>query len=111
MIKIETIKDIYPAIDELIRILADKNNQQQELAKVLKHRMYEVSWTSGSELYAELKNILQKFIVQKNLGIDKSFLEQMEHIIETIDGWEKSRKIQWIKPGSKDWGKTDLDKK
>jgi len=110
MVKIETIKDIYPAIDELISMLADKNSQQQELAKVLKNRMYEVSWTSGSELLAELKEVIKNFIEKENHGLDDLLMQQMARVINVITNWEKNREIRWIKPSSKDWGKTDLDK-
>jgi hypothetical protein len=108
MIKIQTIKDVYPAIDELISILANKSGEQRELSTILKNRMYDSSWTTGSELYEELKNVLQNFIKQKNHGLEDILIQQMIKVIDVISNWEKNRNIRWVKPSSKDWGKTTL---
>ena len=86
MIKVNKTKDIYPAIDELIKVLAQKN--EQKISDILYHRIYKVSWTSRSELFEELQSILKDFFQKKGSDIDKLIADQIESIIKTI---EKSR--------------------
>ena len=54
MINVKKIDDIYPAVEELIKILAQNN--EQHYSDVLSHRMYKVSWTSRDELFEELQH-------------------------------------------------------
>jgi len=100
MLKIETIKDIYPAIDELISVLAKKDSKQQELANILKNRMYESCWTTGSELLRELKYVIKNFIKKKK--VEDTLNKQMVKIIDVINDWENNREIRWIRPLPKD---------
>ena len=57
MKKVKEAEDIYPAIDELIKILSE--NDKQTISNTLDHRMYKVSWTSRSELFEELSVVLE----------------------------------------------------
>ena len=55
-IRTPTPEDIYPAIDDLIHELREAGLEAD--ANVLAHRMYEVVWTTGNELFEELVNVL-----------------------------------------------------
>jgi hypothetical protein len=83
MININNIEDIYPAIDELIKVLPHKN--EQRLSDILKHRMYKVSWTSRSELFEELQNVLRGFLQEKTSGFDKVIVDQIKQVLLTIE--------------------------
>jgi len=83
MIKIEKIEDIYPAIDELIIVL-DKNDKQRYFSKVLKHRMYEVAWTTRSELLEEISKVLKDLIESKKNNLDDIIRSQIDEILNII---------------------------
>lgn len=83
MIKITKIEDVYAAIDELIKVLAQKN--EQRVSDILDHRMYKVSWTSSSELFEELQGILRNFLQEKRSNLDNLIVGQIEEILKTIE--------------------------
>ena len=56
MKQIQTIEDVYPAIEELIAEL--KLGSRSHLADILHHRMHLVAWTTASELLEELHCVL-----------------------------------------------------
>ena len=84
MTDINKIEDIYPAIDKLIKILVAEN--EQRISKILQHRMYQVSWTSRSELLEELERILQEYLQKKRSNLDKLVVDRIEGILRGIDG-------------------------
>lgn len=92
MIEIKTIKDVYSAVDELMHLLT-KNTKQKELAKMLRHRMYEVSWTTGSEVYSELNKVFRHFTEMHNINLDDNIIIQINKIIRVIDEYFKDKKI------------------
>jgi hypothetical protein len=78
MINVNKIEDIYPAIDGLIKVLAQKN--EQGISDVLHHRMYKVSWTFRSELFEELQGVLKDFLLGALWpGAGYCFLSQVTH--------------------------------
>jgi hypothetical protein len=83
MIRIRKIDDIYPAIGELIAIL-NKNDKQRQLAAILQHRIYKVSWTSRSELFEELNKVLKGFIEKDKHSLEEPFLNQVNEILKII---------------------------
>ena len=83
MIDVQTSQDVYPAVGELIALLEEAGHQR--VAVVLRHRMYEVSWTSGSELLEELKKVLEGFTALDARTIDGALVDQMRAIIRVID--------------------------
>ena len=83
MIKVTKIEDVYAAIDELIKVLAQKN--EQRVSDILDHRMYKVSWTSSSELFEELQGILRNLIQEKRSNLDNLIVGQIEEILKTIE--------------------------
>ncbi len=84
MTNINKIEDIYPAIDELIKILAAEN--EQRISNILQHRMCKVSWTSRSELLEELQRILKEYIQEERSNLDKLIVDRIEDILRRIDG-------------------------
>jgi hypothetical protein len=83
MMKVNKIEDIYPAIDELIKVLAQNNKQR--LSNILHHRMYKVSWTSRDELFEELSNVLKSMLKNEKHELDPSVIEQIAGIHRLID--------------------------
>lgn len=84
MTNINKIEDIYPAIDELIKILASEN--EQRISNILQHRMYKVSWTSRSELLEELQRILKEYLQKERSNLDKLIVSRIEDILRGIEG-------------------------
>lgn len=84
MINIQSIKDIYPAIKELIKIF-EKDDNCKNIVLVLKHRMFEVSWTSSSELYEELSRLFKGFLVTNRKNLDRKSINQIKRIIYIIN--------------------------
>jgi len=83
MINVKKIDDIYPAVQELIKILAQNN--EQHYSDVLSHRMYKVSWTSRDELFEELQKVLNNLINGDQKGLDSSITNQVKDILQHID--------------------------
>ncbi len=75
------VVDVYPAIEEMIQILKESGNEA--LASILDHRMHQVSWTSGSELLEELKDVLQDYMSSDQF-IENEMSEQMKKIVTVI---------------------------
>jgi len=83
MINVHTIEDIYPAIDELIKVLPQKNKQC--ISNVLSHRMYKVSWTSRDELFEDLQNVLKDFLKKEKDDLDSLIVDQVNDILQLIE--------------------------
>jgi len=85
MKNISTIQDIYPAIEELIPFLREQG--YTELSCILEHRMYEVAWTSATELHEELRDVLcdamSKFDFTNEIG------KQMKKLVAIIEAESK----------------------
>ncbi len=82
MINVQTIKDIYPAIEELIDHYA--RDEDLNISNILRHRMYEVSWTSQGELFEELHNVLTGFLEKKGDVLDSKIVHQINSILTLI---------------------------
>ncbi len=94
MLKIQRkLENVYPAVKELIEEL--KLSGQAKLAETLHHRMYEVPWTTGTELYEELKNIFTEILTSKKIEVSESLKNQMKEIVLTIEKF-----FQWQKQHS-----------
>jgi len=83
MIHVKKIEDVYPAIEELIKVLAQKN--EQKISDLLHHRMYKVSWSSSSELFEELQGVLKGFLQKEGRNLDKRIADQIEDILKAIE--------------------------
>jgi len=82
MIKIQTITDVYPAIEELIIEL--RTVPQLKLADTLHHRMHMVTWTSGSELLEELQNIFTDTLQSSDVKFPAPIENQIQQIMHVI---------------------------
>lgn len=77
-----TITDIYADIDDLILLL--KNNSHRELAEQMEHRMYKVSWTSGSELLECIEDILRENLNSENKSFEAKVANKMKEVLGKI---------------------------
>lgn len=78
-----TNEQIYAAIDELNVLL--KASGQEKLATILEHRVYKVSWTSGSELLENIASILVKYIGEQGNDLDNLTVDKMKLIIKSVE--------------------------
>jgi hypothetical protein len=75
--------DIYTELDDLIVLL--RNSSNNELAAILEHRMYKVTWTSGSELLECIADILgQELRAPRAPKRNAEITERMREILEDI---------------------------
>ena len=81
MKQVQTIEDVYPAIDELIVEL--KAAGCTHLAAILDHRMHQVSWSARSELFEELNDILTKALGSQEPTPPEA-LQQLERVLLVI---------------------------
>jgi len=87
MIKVTTVDDIYPAVDELV--IGLRASGQVRLANILHHRMHQVAWTTRSELFTELGNVLRHAMeADKNIcGSEREQVERIMHVLnECLNG-------------------------
>lgn len=88
MKQVQTVEDVYPAIEELIAELKT-TNQSSKLAAILHHRMHQVAWTARSELFEELQNVFTKALQSETAIIAKPTRNQIQQILEVIDVYLK----------------------
>ena len=81
MIQIQSIDDIYPAVEELIELL--KRDRTSMLSAILDHRMRRVAWTTGDELLEELRFVLTK--ARGNEVFDADILAQIDRLVLVIN--------------------------
>ena len=74
-------KDIYDFLKELIINL--KKEDQKQLAEILDHRINKVAWTTSSELFEELENILNKASDSENLSSELK--NQVDEILRMLE--------------------------
>jgi hypothetical protein len=82
MIQVQTIKDVYPALDELVAELNEAG--QSRLATTLHHRMHEVAWTARSELFEELRDVLTGALKSDAGKLPAELKQQMERVLVVI---------------------------
>jgi hypothetical protein len=89
MKSIQTVEDVYPAIEELIAELKLAGNPR--LAEILHHRMHQVAWTARSELFEELQTVLKGALQSgEGAGLPETLRNQMEQTNRVIAGYLKS---------------------
>lgn len=76
-------EDIYAAVADLIGTL--RVHGQHRMAIILEHRMYKVSWTSSSELFEELANVLKNFLEEGKGDLDRRIIMKAEQIVRAIE--------------------------
>ena len=89
MKQIQTMSDVYPAVDALIIEL--KTAGHFKLADTLHHRMHQVAWTTGSELLEELQNVLLEAQQLADVSFSEPIRHQLQQIIDVISNWLVSR--------------------
>lgn len=88
MKQIQTIDDVYPAIEELISEL--KLASHSKLAGILYHRMHQVAWTVRSELFEELQNVLMEALKSEGVNLPEPIRDQMQQTVRVIDSYLKN---------------------
>ena len=85
MKQIQTIEDVYPAIEELIAEL--KLGHQAKLALILDHRMHQVAWTSRSEIFEELQSVLTETLQSEEACLTESVRDQIRQIARVVKNY------------------------
>ncbi len=88
MKQIQTIEDVYPAIEELIAELKLANHSK--LAGILHHRMHQVAWTARSELFEELQSVLTEALQSEGANLPEPLRNQMRQTARVIDSYLKN---------------------
>ena len=78
MISVETAKEVYPAVEELIKRL--ESHPTSKLSAILDHRMHKVAWTVGDELFQELNNVLTSALAKESATFDAELRAQIEEL-------------------------------
>lgn len=83
MKRVETVEDIYPALDELVVEL--KAIGKSRLAAILNHRVHQVAWTARSELFEELQKILAETLKSDQVQLPELLDEQIQRVLVVIE--------------------------
>ena len=78
-----TPEEIYAEVGGLIKLL--RSNGNEKLPRILEHRLYEVSWTSSTELLENIASILNKHITGHESTLDKVAVIKARSIIKEIE--------------------------
>lgn len=76
------VEDIYPAVDELIAELPAAGAPL--LANVLHHRMHRVAWTTRSELFEELREVLAGALRSDEELLRGALRDQVERVLLVV---------------------------
>jgi hypothetical protein len=76
-------QDVYKMVEILIRNL--KACGKYKIASILEHRMYKASWTSSSELFEELANVIRNALQEERNGLDEATIKMAEKIVLALD--------------------------
>ena len=85
MRRVQTVEDVYPAIDELIVEAGAAGHAR--LATILHDRMYQAVWTAGSELIEELQDVLTQALESDGPKLPDSLKQQMKQVLLVIDSF------------------------
>jgi hypothetical protein len=85
MKQIQTIENVYPAIEELIAEL--KSSGSSKLATILDHRMHRVAWTARSELFEELQKVLKKALESERATLPEALKNQVQLVLAAIGNY------------------------
>jgi hypothetical protein len=82
MIQVQTVEDVYPALDEVVAKLNAAG--QSRLATILHHRMHQVAWTARSELFEELRDVLTDALKSDAGKLAVELKQQMKRVLVVI---------------------------
>jgi hypothetical protein len=80
--QVQTVQDVYSALDEVISELNAVGHSR--LATILYHRMHQVAWTSRSELFEELRDVLADALKSDAGEFAVELKQQMERVLVVI---------------------------
>lgn len=79
---VQTIEDVYPALEELKLEL--KAAGCAPLQAILDHRMHQVAWTTRAELFEELNNILTKALGSHEPPLPEALQQQIGRVLLVV---------------------------
>ncbi len=82
MKSINTVDELYRAIDELIIELSAAG--YSALADILNHRLHKVAWTTGSELLEELQKILSDTLRAQETTLPTDIVCRVSELLRII---------------------------
>jgi hypothetical protein len=86
MARMDTVSDIYAAVDELIAEL--RTTKEPKLSRILFHRLHEVAWTTGSELLDELRKVLTEALHTDTTELSPSARKAIESILTAMKKYD-----------------------
>jgi len=90
MKQIQTIEDVYSALDEMAGELQAAG--QSRLAAILHHRLHQVAWTTRSELLEELHKLLTNALDSNQEELPLLLRQQIERILLVIGNFLNTAK-------------------
>ena len=74
-----------------VKTTADKlrENNFTEIADILNHRMYKLSWTTATELLCEIGKVLTKFKADSWDNLSKELQSDIDNCLNYIENVEK----------------------
>jgi len=88
MKQIQTIDDVFPALDELSTELMAADHSH--LAATIQHRLHKVAWTVRSELFEELRQVLSGAVQPNQPKLPEQLRTNVEQILHAIDSYLNS---------------------
>jgi hypothetical protein len=82
MVDVKSADDVYPALKELIPLLEGAG--ETRLATVLSHRLYGVAWTTRSELFEELLNVIRGAVSATRATMRDDLRHQLGQVASVI---------------------------
>ena len=80
---------VYIEVESLIKLLRSQGHQR--LSDILCHRMYDVAWTTGSELMDELTTVLDEAVADASCGFDEVTLDKIAFVRHLVRNDTKER--------------------
>jgi hypothetical protein len=82
MTDVQTVDDVYPALEELITEL--KSAGEPRLAAIIQHRVYQVAWTTRSELFEELERVLAGALETGETTLSRTLKDQIRRVLFVV---------------------------
>ena len=83
MIDVQTVDDVYPALEELIVEL--KRDGEPRLAALIQHRLHQVAWTTRSELFEELQRVLGGALESDETAASSTSRDQIQRVLLVVE--------------------------
>jgi sensor domain CHASE-containing protein len=88
MKSVKSGEDIYKATEDLITELKSRN--LPNLAAVLSHRLHQVAWTTRSELFEELRDVLMQGLNSQRESMADDLKSRIQLLLQAISQFSKA---------------------